>query len=318
MTIKPALENKARELGFAAFGVAPVDYDPVAHNAHLRWLDKGYQGSMAYLERGPRQRFDPKIYLPDANSVIVCAMNYYSDPQDDPDKPYISIYARGENYHVVLRDKLEALCARMRDLAPKSEAKIFVDSSPIAEKAFAVKAGLGFIGRNAMLILPKKKSGRKTVAFGSFYFLGVVITNLRLEPDEPGIGTCGQCRKCIEACPTEAIVGDGVVDATRCISYHTTQNKGELPDDVGSAMGNMIFGCDICQMVCPYNSGATATEEPRLSPNPALVAPALAALLDITDREFRARFAKSSIGEVGPGMFRRNVRTAAGNLNGGK
>jgi epoxyqueuosine reductase len=318
MTIKDALEQEALTLGFAAFGVTSADYDPVAHDRHQRWLDKGFQGEMKYLERGTRQRFDPRLHLPNARSVIACAHSYYSDPADNVSRPYVSIYARGENYHTVIEDKLTALCAKMRELAGDVSYKIFVDSSPISEKTFAVKAGIGFLGRNGMVIIPMKRDGRKIPEHGSFIFLGLIITNLSLEPDQPVEGTCGQCRKCIEACPTDAILSDSVIDATRCISYHTTQNKGVIPEDMTAGMGNMIFGCDICQTVCPYNSGVAAAVEPRFFPDPELARPDLGKLLDITESDFNRRFAKNSIGEFKYEMFRRNIEIANKNLNIGK
>ncbi|OGC90761.1 MAG: tRNA epoxyqueuosine(34) reductase QueG [candidate division Zixibacteria bacterium RBG_16_53_22] len=318
MAIKQALEKEALSLGFAAFGVAPAEYNPAPHNSHLRWLDKDYQGTMGYLERGVRRRFDPRVHLPGARSVIVCAHPYYSEPQNDPTRPYVSIYARGENYHTVLNDKLEALGRKMRELAGDIFYKIFVDSSPISEKTFAVKAGIGFIGRNGMVIIPRKRDGKKPQSHGSFHFLGLIITDLELEPDSPREGTCGQCRKCIETCPTEAIVDDGVVDANRCISYQTTQNKGRIPDDIARASGNMIFGCDICQIVCPYNSGISAAAEPRFFPDPDLVRADLTRLLEMTAAEFASRFEKSSIGEFKYEMFRRNAGIVNENIKSGK
>jgi epoxyqueuosine reductase len=318
MTIKQALQKEAYTLGFSAFGVASAEYDPVEHNNHLRWLEKGYQGDMKYLERGPRQRFDARVHLAEASAVIVCALDYYTEPEEDSERPYVSIYARGENYHTVVGEKLEALCRKMREFEPDVHSRIFVDSSPISEKSFAVKAGIGFLGRNGNLIIPKKKSGTKNKAFGSFFFLGLIITSLKLEADSPIFGTCGECRKCIEACPTDAIVGDGIIDATRCISYQTTQNKGAIPDEIAGAMGNMIFGCDICQLVCPYNSAAVETSEPRFAPSPDLVRPGLQWLSSMTEDEFGIRFGKSCIGEFQYDMFKRNVSVARDNFGGPK
>jgi len=269
---------------------------------------------MSYLQRGPRQRFDPRVHLPGAQSVVVCAHSYYSDPDENPGAPYVSIYSRGENYHFVVEDKLQSLCLKMRDLAGDVKSKIFVDSSPISEKSFAAKAGIGFIGRNGTMIIPKKRQGKKNTSFGSFYFLGIIITELKLEPDEPATGTCGKCRKCVEACPTAAIVGDGIIDSDKCISYHTTQNKGDIPEDIASSMGNMIFGCDICQLVCPYNSGISSSVEPRFLPDPELARPDIAKLLEITESEFQRRFMNNSIGEFKYDMFKRNLQIADKNI----
>jgi len=314
MTLKQQIENEAYKLGFSAFGVALAEYDPVGHSKHLSWLGRGYQGSMEYLERGPRRRFDPRVHLPGARSVIACAMNYYSNPEDTPSNPYVSIYARGENYHAVVRDKLEALVGEIKHLAGDFEYRTFVDTSAFAEKAWARKAGIGFIGRNAMLIIPPKKKHNPTAARGSFHFLGVIITDLALEPDSPGIGTCGECSRCIDACPTDAIVDDGIVDSNLCISYHTTQNKDEIPRDIAAAMSNMVFGCDICQLVCPYNSRSVVATEPHLRPDPQIVGCEIDELVNMTERDFDSRFANNSIGEFSFKMFIRNAKIAYTNM----
>ena len=315
MNLKSQIAQAARQLGFSALGVTGVEYDPVGHSKHIEWLNRGYQADMTYLERGSRQRFDPRVHLGSARSVIVTAMNYYNRPKENPDRGYVSIYARGKNYHIVMRERIKLLCAEISKLTEREITyKIFVDSGALAEKPLAVKAGLGFIGRNATLIIPKSKSESGRFPLGSFHFLGVIITDLVLEPDTPAIGTCGQCRKCIEACPTDAIVGDGIIDAARCISYQTTQNKGDVPDDVAAASGNIIFGCDICQTVCPYNSRAEETSEPDFQPWPGLINPQLTALNKLTPDEFEERFSESSIGEFKYTMFMRNIRIALANI----
>jgi len=315
MTLKSQIEQAARELGFSAFGVTDAEYDPVGHSKHQNWLSHGYQADMTYLERGPRQRFDPRVHLSSAQSVIVVAMNYYSKPNDDPQKGYISIYARGRNYHFVLQEKLKLLCDKIRELSGENASfKTYVDSGALAEKPLAVRAGLGFIGKNAVLIIPKTKSDTKRHPLGSFHFLGVIITDLRLEPDTQAIGTCGQCRKCIEACPTDAIVGDGVIDAAKCISYQTTQNKSDIPDGLAPLMGNMIFGCDICQTVCPYNSHIEETPEPAFKSLPELLNPDIQSLIQMDEAEFNSRFSQNSIGEFRFSMFKRNIEKVLKNI----
>ncbi len=304
------IAEEAARLGFSAFGVGPAEYEPIGHNRLLRWLEKGYHADMKYMERATRKRFDPKIHLPGAKSVIICALSYYNKPDNDPAKPYISIYARGENYHVVMKDKLNLLCRKIMELAGERIFKIFVDSSAFAEKTFAVKAGLGFIGRNGILILNRDNGERK----GSFHFLGVIITDLELEADAPCPGNCGTCRICIDACPTDAIPSNSVINAARCISYQTTQNKGDIPKEIASAMGNIIFGCDICQTVCPFNRKAIETVESRLRHDPDLRALDIEDLLKITEDEFHRRFGKSSIGELKYDVFKRNVAIAVENI----
>jgi epoxyqueuosine reductase len=310
MDLKEYIEKEALDLGFSAVGVARAEYDPVGHDRLLQWLSRGCQAGLKYMERATRKRYDPRIHMPDARSVIVCALNYYTKPDDDPSRGYISIYARGEDYHRVMKNKLEALCDAIRKGAGDFKAKTFVDTSPVGEKALAVKAGIGFIGRNGTLIIPKNKEKGRKSPLGSFHFLGVMMTDLDLEPDEPGIGTCGRCRKCIEACPTDAIVGDGIIDAGRCISYHNTQSKEEIPDDIARKMKNMIFGCDICQLACPYNSRPVPTVEPRFRPRPGLVNPDIGKLNQISKAEFDRNFAGTAIGDLGYEIFARNVASA--------
>ncbi len=307
MDLKDYIVKEALDLGFSAVGVAPAEYDFIGHDNLLQWLRKGYQAGLKYMERATRKRYDPRIHMRDARSVIVCALNYYTKPYVDPSRGYVSIYARGEDYHRVMKDKLDALCDEIRKKTGEFKAKIFVDTSPVGEKALAVNAGIGFIGRNGTLIIPKNKEKGRKSPLGSFHFLGVMITDLDLEPDQTGIGTCGQCRKCIEACPTGAIVGDGVIDAGRCISYHNTQSKDEIPEDIARKMGNMIFGCDICQLVCPYNSRSTPNAEPRFHPRPELVNPDLSKLSRITKEGFETTFAGSGIADIGYEVFAKNV-----------
>lgn len=317
MDLKEYIRKKAFDMGFSAVGVAGAEYDYVGHDNLLQWLNRGYHAGLKYMERATRKRYDPRIHLPDARSVIVCTLNYYTKSDDNPSRGYISIYARGDDYHRVMKDKLETLSNAIRKEASDFKAKTFVDTSPVGEKALAVKAGIGFIGRNGTLIIPRNKGKRRQSPLGSFHFLGLMITDLDLEPDEPVIGTCGRCRKCVEACPTDAIVCDGVVDANLCISYHNTQSKDEIPDEIARKMGNMIFGCDICQLVCPYNSRSTPTTEPRFRPRPELVNPDIERLSRISKEDFEVTFADTAIGDIGYEVFARNMaavtRTSSNN-----
>ena len=311
MNLKQAIKSEAYQLGFSAFGVASADYDPVGHNRHLRWIDKGYQADMGYLARGSRQRFDPKVILPSAKSAMVCALNYYHKLENDPSKLYISIYTRGENYHAIMMDKLKVLCGKMNELAGNCTYKAYADSSPLSEKSLVLKAGLGFVGKNGLLIISSNNG--QIPAQGSFYFLGSIITDLELEPDMAINKNCGQCHRCIETCPTGAILGNGTIDANRCISYHTIQNKGVIPEEISSRMGNMIFGCDLCQAVCPFNTNARESDEPRLVSDPLLISPEPEKLLNMTEEMFNKRFEKSSIGETGYRLFMRNLSIAVKN-----
>ncbi len=314
MNLKDTVKEEAFTLGFSAVGIAPADYDPVAHDSLLQWLNNGYQTGMDYMQRATRKRFDPGIHLSGARSVIVCALNYYTEPKSNSRKGYVSIYATGENYHRVVKDKLETLSGRIKKLSGDFRARTFVDSSPVGEKSLAVKAGIGFIGRNGMIIIPGDKEDPGKPPKGSFHFLGGIITDLGLEPDSPGVGTCGRCRKCIDACPTNAIVDNGIIDASRCISYHTTQNKGAIPDDIAVEMQNMIFGCDICQLVCPYNKKSAITIEQGFIPRRDLIDVDLEMLKDLSEDEFGVRFKGSSIEDIDYTMFKRNVVIAMNNI----
>jgi epoxyqueuosine reductase len=314
MTLKEEIRAQALILAFSACGFANADYDPVFHSRFTHWIGDGHQADMNYMERGSRQRFDPRIHLSKAKSVIVCSMNYYSEPSYDPSKPYISLYARGENYHRVMKDKLDSLSQTIREKAGNVTLKSFVDSSPMAEKSWAAKAGLGFIGKNDLLIVFDNKNGKKRKSLGSFHFLGVIISDLELEPDHIQPETCGKCRKCIEACPTGAICDDRLIDANKCIAFHTLENENNIPIEIARSMGNNIFGCDICQLVCPYNNNLLTTTEPRFAPDPQLVNIDLDWLANMADGEFKKRFRKSTIGERSLSLLRRNVSIAIENI----
>jgi len=307
MDLKRFIADEGLRLGFSRIGFASADYDPERHDKFISWLKKRYHAGMSYLERGIRQRFDPRVHIAGASSVIVCAHNYFSAEESDPDSGHVSIYARGEDYHIVLKDKLNSLCDVIKTKHGDFTYKIFVDSSPFSEKTFAVKAGIGFIGRNGLVILPKFEVDG-TIQKGSFYFLGVIISDLDLESDKPVAGTCGRCRRCIDACPTGAILEDSVIDASRCISYHNTQSKGDIPDDIAASMDNTVFGCDICQTVCPYNSNAVETSEARFAPKQFLLNFDMRGFLDLDEKGFKKLFADTALYDRGLERLKKNIR----------
>lgn len=314
MDLKQYIITEGLNLGFSKIGIAPADYQPVNHDKFLNWLKNGYHAGMDYLERSARKRFDPKIHIPDATSVIVGSQNYYSEPINDPRKGYVSIYARGEDYHAVMNDKMRQLCRRIGSKYGDFKYKTFVDTSPISEKTFAALAGIGFIGRNDTVIIPKDKSDDNSPR-GSFHFLGIIITDLDIEPDIPIDGTCGKCRRCIDACPTGAIVGDGIIDAGKCISYHTTQKKGAIPENIAAAMQNMFWGCDICQVVCPYNSKSLVTDEPRFQPKDFLIEFDPQELLKLSEYEFKEKYGDTAIFDQGLDQARYNASIIIGNID---
>ncbi len=313
MELKDFIITEARVLGFSKTGIASPEYNPTAHNHFLNWLDNGYHAGMNYLERAARLRFDPKIHLAEAKSVIVCAHNYYNNPANNPRKGYVSIHARGDDYHIVIRDKLNALCDSIKNKFGEFNFKIFVDSSPISEKSLAVMAGIGFIGRNGTVIIPKNNTN-SAGPLGSFHFLSVIISDLNLQCDTEVEGTCGTCVRCIKACPTGAIIDGGKVDAGKCLSYHNTQNKGDIPEPVAQQMGNMIFGCDICQLVCPYNSKAIDTSETRLSARADLIGIELEKMANISKYNFDQKYSNTSIVDFGYKNIKRNVLLVSKNI----
>jgi len=279
---------------------------------------------MAYLARDPQRRLDPRRLLPEAQSIVVVARNYWVAPPDpdllsDPSRGRIARYAWGLDYHTVLRPRLFALDAFLRQLSGRTtHGKAYVDTGPVLEREWAAEAGLGFFGKNTCLIHP---------GLGSWLFLGVLIVPEVLEADAPPqhspprwtfaegrVGTCGHCARCLEACPTGAFAGPYTLDARRCISYLTIELRGPIPRHLRPLMGNWIFGCDLCQDVCPWNSRfAVPTDEPAFRPLPERVAPRLLDLLTIGDAEFAARFRQSAVKRAKRRGLLRNACVALGN-----
>jgi epoxyqueuosine reductase len=255
--IRALLEKLALEKGFIGVGCAAVRRLNEEED-HLRdWLKRGFQGSMGYMERNFEKRLDPGLLVPGAKTVIVFLYNYYSDKQQQPGTPKIARYARGEDYHRVVKDQIYRIMGELETHTGKINGRVFVDSAPVMERQWAVLAGLGWIGKNSLLL-------RKGV--GSYFFIGTAICDLELEPDDPVLPHCGECTACIDACPTNAIVADGVIDARRCISYITIESKEPMPADIRANSQNWAFGCDICQEVCPWNRFSEPHGEPRFEP----------------------------------------------------
>jgi len=242
-----ALKQEAASLGFDACGIAKVGRLNSMEPVLRQWLSEGNHGAMGYMENHLEKRLDPSLLVENAKSVIVVALNYYTDtPNDAFDDLVVSKYARGKDYHLVMKEKLNLLENALKQWRPNHEGRIFVDSAPLLEKAWAVRAGLGWIGKNTCLIIPRK---------GSFFFLGELVTNIELPEDKEFASEhCGSCTRCVDSCPTEAIVAPGKLDARKCISYLTIELKASMPEEYrdGRVKGQ-IFGCDICQDVCPHN-----------------------------------------------------------------
>jgi epoxyqueuosine reductase len=299
------IKQQAYALGFTKAGIVPVSALAQEGEQLREWLGRGFHGQMAYMARDPGQRTDPRMLLPSAKSVVCVALNYFR-PENHVDSPgigKISRYAWGDDYHDVLRDKLKALLAWIGERVPGVEGKICVDTSPMMDKAWAVRAGLGWIGKHTNLI---------TKDFGSWVFLGELLLSVELDYDSYiEADHCGKCRACIDACPTQAIIAPYQLDATRCISYGTIELRERvLPEPIESNLDNWVFGCDICQDVCPWSSFSKTAEEHRFEPRPGIVAPELRELAVMTEEEFATRFRKSSIKRAKLSGLQRNAQAA--------
>lgn len=304
-----AIKAKARELGFDLCGVAAAE--SYAELAFLReWLARGYAGEMAYMARTADRRADVRAVVPGARSVVVTGTLYntvppYSGDAVPHDVARLSRYAWGDDYHDVLKRRLDALAAWMRAESPDPfEARVYVDTGPVQERVYAQHAGLGWIGKNTCLINPE---------LGSWLFLGEIICTLPLDADAPGLDQCGACTRCLEACPTGALVGPGVLDATRCISYLTIELRGDIPEPLRPALGNHVYGCDICQDVCPYNQAAPVSSDPAWQPRPGLERPRLLDLCQRSDEEWRAVLRGSPMTRAKLIGLRRNIVVAMNN-----
>lgn len=300
------IKRLARECGFELAGIARAEPLPDASSQYLDWVSRGMAGAMGYLtDRRAQVRTDPKLLLASARSII-CVAKLYNGPEPrstevaDPGRGWISRYAWGEDYHAILRRGLEQLAAK---LGPDHHYKICVDTAPLLERSYAREAGLGWIGKNTCLINQE---------IGSWIFLGEILTSLEIEPDSPPPDRCGTCTRCIDACPTQAIAPEGYeLDARRCISYFTIELHGPAPEDLRPAIGNHVFGCDICQDVCPWNSRAPFTDVPAFAPRH--FAPPLEELAAMREDEFRSRFQDSPVLRAKYAGFLRNVAVAMGN-----
>ena len=261
--LKSWIREAAKQLGFDLCGIASAALPEPDRAQYLWWLEQGFQGEMKYMEREQRQ--DLRLLLPSVRSVI-CVGMIYNTPHPksiecpDPTRGWISRYGWGEDYHSILHKRLEKLLEGLQGAAGSPfEAKVYVDTGPLLERAFARAAGLGWIAKNTCLISEK---------VGSWFFVGEILTSLELEPDKPVPDRCGTCRRCIDACPTAAIIEPYVLDATRCISYFTIEARGSVPEEFRPAIGRHVFGCDICQDVCPWNGKALVTLLPQFQPQP--------------------------------------------------
>lgn len=295
------IKQKAIDLGFHKVGIACVDDVETQPESPLqRWLAQGYHADMTWMESPKRQ--DVRLVMPSVQSVICVALNYYT-PSDRPlEDGYakISRYGWGKDYHRQLHKRLKALATWLEAQDEGIEARYYADTGPMQDKVWAERAGIGWIAKNSNVI---------TREYGSWVFLGEVLTNLRLTPDRPHTQHCGTCTRCIEACPTNAITQPFVVDATRCIAYHTIENRAEtLPEAIAPHLNGWVAGCDICQDVCPWNQRfAQLTDIAEFQPLPWNVAPTLSELANLSDEDWDQRFRGSALRRIKPHMWRRNA-----------
>ncbi len=309
-TLTQQIQARAQDLGFELVGIIPaVQSETIAR--YQQWIENGYAGKMQYLERHLPLKTDVRQLLSEAKSVISLAMNYYTlDPPkalaEDAARGQISRYAWGDDYHDIIRQRLSELVDFIKQTAETElQTRVCVDTAPIIEREYAQKAGLGWIGKNTNLIHWRS---------GSWYFLAEVLVSIALESETPVLrGSCGTCTRCIEACPTDAFVEPNLLDSRRCISYLTIELKERIPKALRSKMGNLIYGCDICQEVCPWNSKAVPTDDPAFRPRDGNLTPTLLSLVGMTQQEFSRRFKGSPIKRAKRRGFLRNVLVAIGN-----
>lgn len=326
-SLTDAIKQEAARIGFDVIGIARVDEHPHSSSTRLpaadseaalspsgfiqtlydrlsAWLARGFHATMEWMARTPQRRSDPRLVLPGCRSMICVGLNYFSDlqPRETEGIGRIARYAWGKDYHRLFDIRLKALEQAIVSLAPEAVCKRYVDTGPIMEKAWAQRAGLGWIGKHSNLVSPE---------FGSWLVLGEILTTLTLEPDEPGTDLCGSCRLCIQACPTGAIEDPYIVNAEKCLSYWTIEFRGnveEVPQAIQRQIGHHLFGCDDCLEACPYNVNAQDTAEPAFHPTPLTLEPDVAVLERMNEEEFQRTFRESPIRRARYAGFQRNLR----------
>jgi len=302
VTTSSAVKEKALELGFHKVGIAAVDEGDNTEVQRLQaWIRLGYHADMEWMDN-PKRR-DIRLVMPEARSLVCVALNYYTPHQRPEGEEYakISRYGWGRDYHKVMHKKLKLLSTWLESLSEGVKARYYADTGPVQDKVWAQKAGIGWIAKNGNVI---------TREYGSWVFLGEVVTNVELECDRPHTQHCGSCTRCLEACPTGAITQPFVVDANKCIAYHTIENRAEkLPEAIAPHLQGWVAGCDICQDVCPWNQRfARTTDVADFQPYPGNIAPKLIELAEISDEEWDRQFPASALRRIKPEMLRRNAR----------
>jgi epoxyqueuosine reductase len=296
------IKARAFAAGFEKIGIVPAQALDDEHNQLVQWLERGYHGEMAWMARNPELRTDPRKLFPAARSVVVVAKNYYTPTAhtNDAGTGKVSRYAWGDDYHEIVAGKLRLLLAGIKEDAPEVEGKVCVDIQPIMDKAWAARAGLGWIGKHTNLI---------TTEYGSWVFIGELLLNIKLEYDNEVVADhCGSCTLCIDACPTSAITEPYLVDSNRCISYATIElREPELPSDLAEHLEGWFYGCDICQDVCPWNRFEQITDEPRFQPREGNVNSSLSKVLELTPATYAQRYHGSAMKRAKLSGLQRNA-----------
>lgn len=292
------IKAEAKRLGFLSCGISKADFLHEEAPRLEKWLKNGFHGQMNYMENHFDKRLDPRLLVDDAKSVISLLLNYYPNQFQNQDSYKISKYAYGEDYHYVIKDKLKTLLFFIQENIGEVAGRAFVDSAPVLDKAWAAKSGLGWVGKHSNLLTQKT---------GSFYFIAELILDLDLLYDTPTTDHCGTCTACIDACPTEAIVAPYIVDGSKCISYFTIELKDNLPNEMKGKFDDWMFGCDVCQDVCPWNRFSTPNEEASFQPNSEVLSFSKKDWHEITEETFRKVFQKSAVKRTKFEGLKRNI-----------
>jgi len=293
------IKRRARELGFSRVGIAKAE-ELTEEGARLKeWLNRGYHGEMSYMGNHFEKRIDPRKLVEGTKSIVVLAYNYFKPSPTNTDTYKISKYAYGKDYHFVLKDKMRTLFQEINDHVTPVNGRVFTDSAPVMESEWAQRAGVGWQGKNTLIIHPKE---------GSYFFLGELMLDIELVYDDPIRDYCGTCTRCIDACPTDAIDKDGyLLDGSKCISYATIEKRGPLPEYFKGKMEDWIFGCDICQEVCPWNRFSTPHEEPEFEPHPDLLNLSKEEWKNLSRESFQEIFRKSPVKRTKYEGLKRNI-----------
>jgi epoxyqueuosine reductase len=295
-----SIKSKAKDLGFLSCGISKADFLEEEAPRLEQWLNQNHHGEMAYMANHFDKRLDPRVLVPGAKSVVSLLLNYHTEEkQTDVEAPKIASYAFGDDYHKVIKDKLKELMSFIHQEIGEVQGRVFVDSAPVMDKAWAAKSGLGWIGKNTNLISKK---------VGSFFFIAELILDLELEHDLPATDHCGSCTACIDACPTDALLAPYQIDGSKCISYVTIELKNEIPTDFQGKMDNWAFGCDVCQTVCPWNRFATPHGEPAFNPPDELLSLSKNEWEEMTQEVFSVIFKNSAIKRTKYEGLKRNIK----------